>query len=391
MKLLVIGRSYPEVETGMVGIFEYEQAKSVLKNSENTIKVLYTFCDNRSVLRLRKCRSITRYDDGIFTKGVYFPIGGSPQKIFEKIKTKMCINMVRRLINKEGKPNIIHIHFPIITLTHGFWDYLQSLEVSIVITEHYSRVQNKELTNHQVDLLRKISLGADKFICVNNILPQSIKELTKVNREFLEIPNVVSKNFVFENNKDKENGTYHFISIGRLVKGKKFDLLIDAFYQKFKDIDNVELIIVGGGEEYKNLNKKINSLGMEGRIKLTGFLNRDETALLLEGCNSYVTASAFETFGVPVIEAMSCGKPIIVANNSPLKQYIQGKSGLMFEVNNVTSLANKMEEMYNKDPIINSKKIADLAFKYFSEEAVGKKLFSIYRSCFNDKKQVSEG
>lgn len=379
MKLLIIGRGYPEVETGMIGIFEYEQAMAVSKFCNNSIPILYTFNDNRSILRLRRMSSIMENNRNITVNGRYFPIGGFPNALFDKIKTKSSINMIKNAITKIGKPDIIHIHFPIITLTEKIWDYLISLESKIVITEHYSRVQNKELSIQQINLLRKIVVQADKFLCVNNLLPKSIEQLTGVKREFIVVPNVVAP--MFSHKKESQNGIYRFISIGRLVKGKKFDLLIKAFVKKFKDVENVELIIVGGGEEYTNLKKTIKSLNMNNKIILTGFLNRKETAQLLESSNSYVTASSFETFGVPVVEAMSCGKAVIVADTSPLVQYINKERGLLFKVDNVDSLADKLEEMYEQRLINNSEQIADFAKRNFSEEAIGEKLYNIYNSC----------
>jgi L-malate glycosyltransferase len=384
MKLLIIGRSYPEVETGMVGIFEYEQAQAISKYYQSSIKTLYTFCDNRSIFRLRRFKSIKKYDRGITVNGKYFPVGGFPNKAFEKIKTRITINMLKNAINKFGKPDIIHIHFPIITLTEGIWDYLTGLQSNIVITEHYSRVQNKELSFQQIKLLKKIALEADKFLCVNNLLPKSIVELTGIEREYIEIPNVVAP--IFNLQKNSDNGNYRFISIGRLVKEKNFDALIEAFTKKFSDSSSVELIIVGGGEEYKNLQKKIDSLNMHKKIKLTGFLDRKKTAQILENSNSYVTASSFETFGVPVVEALSCGKPVVVADTSPLKQYINKERGLVFSVGDIDSLAFAMEKIYERRSFFNNKEIAGFAEQYFSEKAIGEKLHSIYRSCLN--KQV---
>ncbi|MGE7689348.1 glycosyltransferase [Lysinibacillus sp. NPDC097214] len=381
MKLLILGRSYPEVETGMVGIFEYEQAQAVSKSSKVPIQILYTFCDNRSIFRLHKFNSIYKNDDHIIKIGKYFPIGGFPNKIFERIKTKLSISMLKHAISKFGKPDIIHIHFPIITLTEGIWEYLISLQSNIVVTEHYSRVQNKELSVKQIELLKKIAINADKFLCVNNLLPKSIEELTGVQREFVVVPNVVAP--IFSYNEELGDGIYRFISIGRLVKEKKFDLLIEAFVKKFKDAPNIELIIVGGGEEYKSLKKKINTLNMEKKIKMTGFLDRAKTARILEKSNAYVSASSFETFGVPVVEAMSCGKPVIVADTSPLKQYINSLRGVLFKVDDVESLADAMGMLYEHHTVINSSEIAVFAESHFSEKAIAEKLCSIYSSCIS--------
>ncbi|WP_368297494.1 glycosyltransferase [Cytobacillus firmus] len=376
MNLLVIGRGYPEVETGLIGIFEYEQAEAVSKYYNDSVKITYAFCDNRSIFRLRRFNSFSKQDRNLFTQGRYFPIGGFPTPVFNKIKSKLSITVLENAIKKHGKPDVIHIHFPIITLTEEIWDYLVSLNSKIILTEHYTRVQNKELTIQQINLLKKITIQADKFLCVNDVLPKIIEELTGVNREFIVVPNVVSS--VFSNINEPNEDIYRFIALGRLVKVKRFDLVIDAFSKRFKDNPNIELIIAGDGEEYETLRAKVSSLNMENNIRLTGFLNREETAQLLGKSNAYVSASTVETFGVPVIEAMSCGKPVIVADTSPIKQYINNERGLLFKVNNVNDLADKMEIMYKQRFNYNHLDISEYAECNFSDEAVAKQLYSIY-------------
>lgn len=382
MNLLVLGRGYPEVETGMIGIFEYEQAQVISKYYNNSINIVYAFCDNRSIFRLRRFHSMKKIEHDINTYGKYFPIGGFPISIFNKIKSKLTINLLKRILKIHGKPDVIHIHFPIITLTDEIWDYLLSLQSKIVVTEHYTRTQNKELSTQQINLLKKIALEADKFLCVNDLLPKVIEELTGVSREFIVVPNVVPS--LFSNNPKSNDNIYRFIAIGRLVKVKKFDLIIEAFAKSFSDNKQVELIIIGDGEEYENLRRKISLLKMENNIKLTGFLKREETAQLLGKGNAYVSASSLETFGVPVVEAMSCGKPVIVADNSPIKQYVNEERGLLFKVDNINSLAEKLEEMYQNRFKYNSQEISDFAKKNFSDQAVSKRLYSIYMSCLKN-------
>lgn len=382
MKLLIIGRSFPDVETGMVGIFEFEQAEAVSKYYGKPIEIIYTFCDNRSVLRLRRFTSMMKNMNDIVIYGKYFPIGGIPIGIFNKVKSYLTIKVLKKIIREYGKPDMIHIHFPIITLTDAIVDFLISLKCKIVITEHYSRVQNKELTSQQINLLRKVTLYTDEFLCVNSILPKSIKELTGIDRNFIVVPNVVSSSFTLSENIN--DNKFRFISIGRLVKEKNFDLLIEAFSKKFKNISNVELLIVGGGEEYNNLKKLISSHNMKSKIKLTGFLTRQKTAELIGNCNAFVTPSHFETFGVPVIEAMSCGKPVIIADTSPLKQYVNEERGSIFKVDNVESLALSLEKLYKCYSNYDSVEIATFAEKHFSERAIGESLSSIYNRCLNN-------
>lgn len=377
MKLLVIGRGYPEVNTGMVGIFEYEQAEAMINNYKE-FDVMYFFNDNRSIKRLRQLKVIKKQKNKMNIFGLNFPIGGIPNNLFQYIKSKTSIIVLKQIIGRFGKPDVVHIHFPLITMTEDIWNYITSLNCKIIITEHYSRVQKKELSNKQRALLTKIAKSADEFLCVNEELSQSIKEITKVDRKYHVIPNIVSSAFTNISTVKDNNVDYRFISIGRLVKEKKFDILIKAFHQSFKDSVNIKLFIIGDGEEYYKLKRLVNQLGMQEKIILFGFQERNTTANLLSKSDVYVSASSFETFGVPTIEAMACGLPVIVADSSPLKSYINKERGMLFEVNNINSLSEKMLDIYNRKNIYKPDEISSFANEKFSETTVAKTLKYLY-------------
>ncbi|WP_062514756.1 glycosyltransferase family 4 protein [Halobacillus sp. KGW1] len=374
MRVLVIGRGYPEVKTGMVGIFELEQAKAVYNFGNKPIDVHYMFCDNRSIFRLKQIKKINKMEDDVYVFGRNLPIGGLPNSIFDKVKSNISVSILKKYIQSYGVPDIIHLHFPIITLTDHFFDYIKTTKAKIVVTEHYSRVQNKELTPNQVNLLRELACHTDKFLCVNNELPKSIREITGVERRFEVVPNVVTSKFV-NRTVPPLDGYYRFISIGRLVKGKKFDVLIKSFYEAFKDNKNVKLLIVGDGEEYSSIKSIIEKYKLSDRVTMTGFLSRERTAEILTKTDSYVSTSAFETFGVPIVEAMTCGKPVLIPDSSPLKSYITERHGLIFNQNDLVS---KLRDMYNNRNKFENDKIRDFAITNFSESAVGTKLYNIY-------------
>lgn len=377
MYILKIGRSFPEPNTGMMGTFEFEQALA-LNNSGN--KVVYAFCDTRSIKRLRKYGYNYLDKSKVKVYGYHLPIGGIPQNLFDNIKTKYFKRLFKNILENEGIPDIIHIHFPLLTLTEDIWEILKEFNKPIVVTEHWSKVQLKSISSNQINFLRKIVDESNAFICVGDLLKKSVIELTNTNKNIEVIPNMVSSLFFYEE-RIHNYKEFTFVTVGRLIESKRIGLVINAFTQAFKNNQNVNLIIIGGGplfNKYKNL---IKSLGMNQRITMTGTLSRDEIANIMRKSDVFVSASVIETFGVPFIEAMACGKPVIGIKNGEINQYINDTNGILFEQDNVEELAKAMIRIYINRGQYDGKIISEKAIGLFSDEVIVSKLQDIYARC----------
>jgi len=123
----------------------------------------------------------------------------------------------------------------------------------------------------------------------------------------------------------KENQGY-FLTVSRLSAYKRVDVLIEAFAKL-----NLPLVIVGEGAEKKNLQNKIEELGVSSKIKLVGGVDREKLIRLYENSRAFVFA-AEEDFGIAVVEAMAAGKPVIALGRGGTAETVQeGKTGEFFE------------------------------------------------------------
>src|SRR5690625_1047852 len=374
MYALIIGRAYPDEKTGMMGIFEYEQAVAL---NNYGIKTVYSFCDTRSIKRLRRLNYTKLVANNVPVYGYHFPIGGAPRKTFDKLKGNRTRKLIRKVLDEHGIPDIIHIHFPLLNLNNEIWDYLISLNRPIVVTEHWTKVQTKEIELYRRKLLKRIVNESDTFICVGDQLKRSVVELTGTEKEIKIIPNMLNPFFYYKEQKNKKD-TFNFITIGRLVEVKRFGFTIDAFTKEFSDNKNVHLHVVGDGPLFNSINEQINNLGMSDKITMHGFLSRNETSDLIRECDAFVSASILETFGVPFIEAMACGKPVIGAKNGLIDRYIINNHGVLFERDNLKDLTNSLRKVYANRYTYNGKVISQTAINMFSEKAVAQQLNDVY-------------
>src|SRR5699024_8754372 len=167
----------------------------------------------------------------------------------------------------------------------------KQLDVPIVITEHWSKVQTNELEKHRQDLLEVLLKESDKFIVVGKLLKESILKQIGFNADIEIIPNMIPSLFNYSVKNKNLNEKINILTIGRLIPGKEVELLLNSFHKAFKDIKNVNLHIIGDGPLFSKLEKEIERLDLREKVFLNGFLPREMIAKKLKESDVYVSAS----------------------------------------------------------------------------------------------------
>src|SRR5262245_48299773 len=132
----------------------------------------------------------------------------------------------------------------------------------------------------------------------------------------------------------------YFLFVGNLEPRKNLERLIEAFAQMpGKDHD---LVIVGNSwYRAADAENKARSMGLNGRVKFRGYVAKGELPALYSGATALVYPSLLEGFGLPVIEAMACGTPVITSNNSALRE-VSGNAAVLVDPMSVSALTEAM-------------------------------------------------
>ncbi len=117
------------------------------------------------------------------------------------------------------------------------------------------------------------------------------------------------------------------INVWKIVTDKHSDWLLEIW---------------GAGEEYKTLNQRIISLGLQNNIFLKGYTN--DVSLKLAESSLFILSSIFEGFGLVIIEAMSCGVPVVsyACPCGPQDIIADGHDGFLVPVNDEKVLADRI-------------------------------------------------
>ncbi|MET7935645.1 glycosyltransferase family 4 protein [Streptomyces sp. NPDC005322] len=137
---------------------------------------------------------------------------------------------------------------------------------------------------------------------------------------------------------------------GRLVRGKRFDLLIDAFSEIAPKHPDWVLRIYGGGAEKERLQERIDRLGLSGSAQLMGSCSAIEEEFAK--ASVVAVASDAESFGMTIVEAMRCGVPV-VSTDCPLgpREIIQdGVTGRLVPTGDKQALAGALQDLIDDEP-----------------------------------------
>lgn len=298
-----------------------------------------------------------------------------------KIDIKIFFALVKIL--KKEKSDIVHTH---LFLGHIFGILAAKLArvKCIVSTEH--NLNYSEKFYHR--LLRKITA---KLTNVTIAVSEAVKYYT-ISYEGIKKDNIIVINNGVEterflNRKRRYNKQDLVIgSIGRLSKQKGFDFLINAI--KRINNDKITCCIAGEGEFMNNLQKQIELLNLQAKVKLIGRVN-DVTGFLKK-IDIFILPSRWEGFGIVILEAGLSGLPVIASRIDGIKEIIDDNdNGLLVNVGDEDQLAQKINDL-----IKNSKKreilginLQNKIIKKFNIKAITKQYEKIYISIFNKFKK----
>lgn len=143
----------------------------------------------------------------------------------------------------------------------------------------------------------------------------------------------------------------YLLSLSTLEPRKNIDHTIRCFLQLVQQekLDDLNLVLVGAkGWNYEKIFAEISSNPrLEERIIVTGYVADEDLAPLYSGALAFVYPSFYEGFGLPPLEAMQCGVPVITSNTSSLPEVV-GDAGIMLNPTDLDGLCQSLLNIYSK-------------------------------------------
>jgi glycosyltransferase involved in cell wall biosynthesis len=135
----------------------------------------------------------------------------------------------------------------------------------------------------------------------------------------------------------------YILFVGNRLFYKNFIFFLRVVSPILKANPDLYLVCAGGNAFNDEEQELINNLNINSQILQKNFLDT-ELANYYQGAQCFVFPSAYEGFGIPVLEAMACGCPVILADHSSFPE-VAGNAGIYFELNNAEDLSNKLNQL----------------------------------------------
>jgi glycosyltransferase involved in cell wall biosynthesis len=167
--------------------------------------------------------------------------------------------------------------------------------------------------------------------------------------------------------------------VGTRANYKNFDGLLVAFQELSSKYRDLRLCVVG--PPFNDVEEKhLAELKIRKKIEHYGYVEDGQLARLYQHCTAFVYPSLYEGFGIPPLEAMSCGAVVIAANRSSLPEVV-GNAGMLFDPDDPESLLECLrsvaEERINRADLVQS---GDIQAKKFSWKRTAEQTVQVYNS-----------
>lgn len=206
---------------------------------------------------------------------------------------------------------------------------------------------------------------ANKIVCVSKFTAKELKKYTSVDEKKLNvIYNGIDEKWFEIPSKRPMHCNPYILFVGNIKPHKNLVGLLEAF-KIIKDKIPHDLILVGREKGFITGDKKVKKLAktMQKRVYFTEYIKDLELKQYMIQADILVFPSLYEGFGLPPLEALACGCPVLASNIAAILE-ICGDMVSYFDPNNINDIANKIEMNLNKTNMTNKENSKIIKEKY---------------------------
>ena len=218
-------------------------------------------------------------------------------------------------------------------------------------------------------LMSKTISNADGVISISQFIQDTSKLKKNIKKRVIYNkidPRKVDYNLLDVNDEIQDYCKRHgpkFLYVGVLTHYKGIELLIRSFKNVVSKYQDAKLLLVGKASYGFNVNDFIGK-EYQKNIIYFGAVSDADLGFLFDSCDVYVTASTWEGFGLPVVEAQLLGKPVVAFEVGAHKEVVKnGEAGILVEPFDTKKFAETMIEVYKNKEIM-GEKAKKWAFKF---------------------------
>ena len=274
-----------------------------------------------------------------------------------------------------------------------FYSIPNSISTPVVITVHdmldelYVGVENTLPHWKQIQLKSQCIARADLIFSVSHCTTNDILKFHDIDpQKIVTVHHGIGPPFrVIDDDEKKQRFlTRHrlfrpfFLYIGTRSYTKNFMGLLRAFTE-FKSKNDIDLVVVGGEEELKPWERDvITKKSLANHVKYIHWLSDDDLVLAYNTAKAFVYPSLYEGFGLPLLEAMACGTPVIASRTSSIPE-VAGEAALYFNPHEGEDIIRAMNDVLDSSTALSIADKGRERVKEFSWQNTAQKMLEAYK------------
>jgi glycosyltransferase involved in cell wall biosynthesis len=138
----------------------------------------------------------------------------------------------------------------------------------------------------------------------------------------------------------------YLLYVGTIEPRKNLPTLLQAYRILLDRMGHAPTLVIAGrkGWLHSPVFRRVTELDLGGQVQFTDWIEQADLPALFSGATAFVYPSLYEGFGLPPLEAMACGTPVICSNASALPEVV-GEGGLLVDPRDAGALARAMEQV----------------------------------------------
>jgi len=248
-------------------------------------------------------------------------------------------------------------------------------------------------------ILQSINLEKDWIICISEYTKTEFCNYTGMSDERVSVAHLAAADHFYQiQDLDLISATCryygipsskYFLSLAALQPRKNFSHLIKSFCQFIANDPSMDiyLVIVGSkGWKYDSIFSTVSNYEqLRDRIIFTGYIPDEDLSAIYSGAQAFIFPSLYEGFGLPVLEAMQCGVPVIASNTTSIPEVV-GDAGILIDPHDKEALCQAMSSLLSNQILRQQLKQKGLErAKQFSWAKCADETIKVYHKAINNK------
>lgn len=180
----------------------------------------------------------------------------------------------------------------------------------------------------------------------------------------------------------------YFLFVGTLEPRKNLTRLLTAYSQLEESLKEQTMLVIAGGKGWGEIDIKnmVTELGLANHVRLLGYVDEATLAALYLNAQFLVMPSLYEGFGLPLVEAMVHGIPVLTSNNSSMPE-VAGDAGLLVDALDISSIMNGLKMLLTNEELRGKLAVnAKVNAARFNWDESAQKLITVFEKAVSTRK-----